>query len=132
MHQTSNRMNTILALSETDFERLQKLEGELKVIERKVEALISERDRYKAAYEKGVELALNKSVEYENMRKLLAKSFVMLGQACDEMEGIFQSTDELASPAIATDYTVWARFLEKHHGRTGHLADKAQEWIDNQ
>ena len=49
---------------------------------------------------------------------------------CDEMEGIFMSTGELASREIAIDYTVCARYLELHYGRVNHYAYEVQEWLD--
>lgn len=118
---------TYLAISP---EEVHSLEKDLERIERKVERLITERDEYKSAYENGVKLALKKSIEFENMRKREASLAVMLGKACDEQEGIFNSTGRLASVEIATDYTVWAKFLEDNYGRSNHVVDDVMEWIE--
>lgn len=51
-------------------------------------------------------------VEVSTLRRQNESLRVMLSQACDEMEGVFNTTGKLASPQIATDYCVWARYLE--------------------
>lgn len=83
---------------------------------------------------------LEKSIEYEQVKKELRETKareeslrIMLAQACQEMESVFDVTGELASVEIATQYTVWARYLEinygrEHYGRVGMV----QDWIENQ
>lgn len=100
-----------ITLSEKDYQAFEQAEKSLVSLQHKVEKLIEQKNE---------------------SRKREASLAVMLGKACDEMEGIFSTTGQLASPEIATDYTVWARYLEINYGRTNHLAYEVQEWIEKQ
>lgn len=80
----------------------------------------------KALAEKGQQMA-KQIVKLESEVQYLK---IMLAQACDEQEGIFDSTGELASPAIGVQYVTWARYLEKY-GRTPNRAYEVQEWINH-
>lgn len=98
-----------------------------------IDKLIDERDEYKKAYERNVELALQKSVEFENMRRRNESLRVMLAQACQEMESRFDVYKELPSVEIATQYTVWARYLQINYGRDHYgRVDMIQDWIEKQ
>lgn len=72
----------------------------------------------------GVQAEIEKLQTREETLKCFSAKF------CDEMEGIFLSTGELASREIAIDYTVCARYLELHYGRVNHYAYEVQEWLD--
>ncbi len=124
-------MNTessaVIAVSDSEYDKiLRHIDGMIS----KVEKLSSERDEYKEAYKQSIDVALKTSIEHENLKKRESSLAIMLGQACDEMEGIFRTTGSLASVEIAPDYTVWARYLEVHYGRKEHFAYEVQEWID--
>ena len=95
-----------------------------------LEQAYKENAECKRAYEAQVKLALEKAVIFEQMRRREESLRLMLSQACDEMEGIFNTTGKLASPQIATDYCVWARYLEVHYGRTNHVAYEVNEWLE--
>lgn len=124
------KTETTFALSEMDYAALERAEKSLIDLECKIEKLIAERDEYKEAHNKSLTVALELSIEHENVKNRESSLAIMLGQACDEMEGIFRTTGSLASLEIATEYTVWARYLDVNYGRKEHFAYEVQEWID--
>lgn len=77
------------------------------------------------------EVALKKSIEFENMKMKLDTSNMHLFNMLDELEGAFDSDEKFASCEICLQYIDAAAYCQKYFERKHNRVREAEEWYNN-